>query len=103
MGPYRIWIKQKNIPGLAMTRSFGDYIASTVGVISEPEVTYCEITNSILYLNIDDKFMIVASDGLWEFITCEQAMEIIIPAFIRNNAEEAVQLLEKKAVQAWKR
>lgn len=54
-----------------MTRSFGDYIASTVGVISEPEVTYCEITNSILYLNIDDKFMIVASDGLWEFITCE--------------------------------
>lgn len=27
-----------------MTRSFGDYVASTVGVISEPEVTYFEIT-----------------------------------------------------------
>ena len=39
MGPYRIWIQDKNIPGLAMTRSFGDYVASTVGVISEPEVT----------------------------------------------------------------
>ena len=34
MGPYRIWIQDKNIPGLAMTRSFGDYVASTVGVIS---------------------------------------------------------------------
>ena len=34
MGPFRIWIQQKNVPGLAMTRSFGDYIASTVGVIS---------------------------------------------------------------------
>ncbi len=43
MGPYRIWIQEKNIPGLAMTRSFGDYVASTVGVISEPEVTYCEV------------------------------------------------------------
>jgi hypothetical protein len=36
MGPFRIWVKEKNVPGLAMTRSFGDYVASTVGVISEP-------------------------------------------------------------------
>ena len=36
MGPFRIWLKDQNIPGLAMTRSFGDYIASTVGVIDEP-------------------------------------------------------------------
>ena len=33
MGPFRIWIQEKNVPGLAMTRSFGDYVASTVGVI----------------------------------------------------------------------
>ena len=36
MGPLRIWVKEQNIPGLAMTRSFGDYVASTVGVIDEP-------------------------------------------------------------------
>lgn len=40
MGPFRVWIKERNVPGLAMTRSFGDYVASTVGVISEPEVTH---------------------------------------------------------------
>lgn len=50
MGPFRIWIQEKNIPGLAMTRSFGDYVASTVGVISEPEVTYCEVTKGIFFL-----------------------------------------------------
>jgi len=33
-GPFRIWIQEKDIPGLAMTRSFGDYVASTVGLIS---------------------------------------------------------------------
>jgi len=27
----------------------------------------------------------------------------VTPAFIRNNAEEAVQILEKKSVEAWKR
>ena len=48
MGPFRIWIKQKNIPGLAMTRSFGDYVASTVGVISEPEVTSFEVNSGTL-------------------------------------------------------
>ena len=43
MGPYRVWLKEKNIPGLAMTRSFGDYVASTVGVISEPEILSFEV------------------------------------------------------------
>jgi len=37
--------------------------------------------------------MVVASDGLWEFITNEEVMDLIVPAFIRNNAEEAVQVL----------
>jgi hypothetical protein len=50
MGPFRIWIKEKNIPGLAMTRSFGDYVASTVGVISEPEVTHFEVTSGTFLL-----------------------------------------------------
>ena len=38
VGPLRVWIPDKNIPGLAMTRSFGDYYASTVGVTSDPEI-----------------------------------------------------------------
>lgn len=44
MGPIRVWVKEQNIPGLAMTRSFGDYVASTVGVIDEPEILHHEIT-----------------------------------------------------------
>lgn len=38
VGPSRVWLQHQNIPGLAMTRSFGDYVASTVGVIDEPEI-----------------------------------------------------------------
>jgi hypothetical protein len=31
-----VWLKEQDIPGLAMTRSFGDEVASRVGVNGEP-------------------------------------------------------------------
>ena len=36
IGPLRVWLKNEDIPGLAMTRSFGDEVAGRVGVIAEP-------------------------------------------------------------------
>lgn len=44
-----------------MSRSFGDGIASMVGVTWEPE---------ILEFNLDQdcKFLIIATDGVWEYI-----------------------------------
>ncbi len=36
IGPLRVWLKNEDIPGLAMTRSFGDEVASRVGVTCEP-------------------------------------------------------------------
>lgn len=51
----------QDVPGLAMTRSFGDLIAASVGVIARPEIWERELTK-------DDKFMIIASDGVWEFL-----------------------------------
>ena len=36
MGPPRVWLKDENIPGLAMSRSFGDEIASQVGITCKP-------------------------------------------------------------------
>ena len=43
VGPARVWLLNEQVPGLAMSRSFGDYVASTVGVISDPEVTYYKV------------------------------------------------------------
>lgn len=65
VGPARVWIKDHDIPGLAMSRSLGDYVAQSVGVIPEPEI--------ILYdIKIDDRVIIIASDGVWEFMSNEQ-------------------------------
>lgn len=36
IGPLRVWLKNEDVPGLAMSRAFGDHVASTVGVTCEP-------------------------------------------------------------------
>ena len=47
-----------------MARSFGDLVAASVGVSPEPEVLSFD-------LQPDDKFIIIASDGVWEFLSNE--------------------------------
>ena len=41
IGPLRVWLKTEDIPGLAMTRSFGDEVAGRVGVMAEPGKCFC--------------------------------------------------------------
>jgi hypothetical protein len=36
IGPLRVWVQNDNVPGLAMTRSFGDIVAASVGVSPIP-------------------------------------------------------------------
>lgn len=36
IGPHRVWLKEDDVPGLAMSRSFGDRVAASVGVVAEP-------------------------------------------------------------------
>ena len=53
IGPQRVWLLHQDVPGLAMTRSFGDLVAASVGVIPAPETKVRELVES-------DKFMIIA-------------------------------------------
>jgi len=39
LGPERVWLKDIDVPGLAMSRSFGDTVAASVGVIAIPGMT----------------------------------------------------------------
>lgn len=51
IGPLRIWVKEEQVPGLAMTRSFGDLVAASVGVSCEPEITGININLCRIYFN----------------------------------------------------
>jgi hypothetical protein len=35
--PYRVWARDIDMPGLAMSRSIGDAMAKNLGVIADPE------------------------------------------------------------------
>jgi len=53
------------MPGLAMSWSIGDGLAHSVGVIPDPEIKLAHLSN-------EDKFIVIASDGVWEFLSNEQ-------------------------------
>ena len=36
-GPMRVWLKNEDTPGLAMSRSLGDALAESIGVIPTPD------------------------------------------------------------------
>jgi len=36
--PYRVFARNQNIPGLAMSRAIGDLLACSVGVSYEPDI-----------------------------------------------------------------
>jgi serine/threonine protein phosphatase PrpC len=45
-GPARVWLGHMDIPGLAMSRSLGDTVAHTAGVLSSPEYHKVDLTAS---------------------------------------------------------
>jgi len=91
-GPPRVWLAEMDVPGLAMSRSIGDDIAHTAGVISEPEFTECVLNKNT------DKFVIIATDGLWEFIDNEQSVQMVANS---ENLKESVDKLVAEANDRW--
>jgi serine/threonine protein phosphatase PrpC len=71
IGPYRVWEKKGNYPGLAMSRSIGDVAAKRIGVISTPIFTQHAIDSE------NDLFLIIASDGVWDVMANEDVANFV--------------------------
>lgn len=65
----RIWHKTLTAPGIAFTRSLGDSEAEKLGVIAEPEMV-------LLNLEQGDEVIVLASDGVFEFLTNQSVIDI---------------------------
>ncbi len=92
-GVPRVWMKDVDMPGLAMSRSLGDIAAETVGVFAEPEL-------SEVVLGKNDKFIVWASDGVWEFISSQEAVDII-SEYIDKSPIEACGALVRESTARW--
>ena len=93
VGPLRVYLKSRSYPGLSMSRSMGDEGAATAGVISQPDVEIVRLTPS-------DKFIIAASDGLWEVMTSLEAVQRVAASLDRGDSEVCERLIEE-AKQRW--
>ena len=94
VGPMRVYMKDKDMPGLAMTRSFGDYLASIAGTISIPEIKEHILTE-------EDKFIILASDGLFEFISSDEVGNIIKGFYEKDDIVGCCEFLYKESYRKW--
>ena len=94
-GPYRVYIKDKDQPGLAMSRSFGDKKAKSCGVIPYPDIIEFNLFNN------DSKYMVLCSDGVWEFISNEEVMEIGNKYYNKNNINDFCNELLKRSTEIW--
>ncbi|XP_024991575.1 probable protein phosphatase 2C 52 [Cynara cardunculus var. scolymus] len=88
----RVWLPFDDAPGLAMARAFGDFCLKEYGVISIPEVSHRILTEN-------DKFIVLASDGIWDVLSNEQVIETVSSAPTRSSA---ARILVDLAAREWK-
>ena len=95
VGPYRVWAKGQNYPGLAMSRSIGDLKGKSIGIIAEPGILEYDI-------NETTKFIIIASDGVWEFLKNEDVIEMGKSFYIENDTSNICHRIVDTSASVWK-
>lgn len=68
--PPRLWFPNAMYPGTAFTRSIGDSAAERIGVYAEPEITVKQLTS-------DHSFIVIASDGVFEFLSSQSVVDMV--------------------------
>ena len=95
-GPFRVWAGRQNFPGLAMSRSIGDLKGKQYGLISEPEIIEYK-------LNEKSKYMVICSDGVWEFLKNEDVMNIGNDFYVNNNIDDYIKEIIRISEYWWKK
>ena len=67
IGPYRVYSKNDEGPGLAVSRSLGDIFGHTVRISHLPEVSY-------KMLEEQDYFIVIGSDGIWDVMSSAEVV-----------------------------
>ena len=94
-GPFRVFKPGKDYPGLAMSRSIGDSIAKKLGVIAEPGILEYNLNEGV-------KFIVLGSDGIWEFLSNEEVKDIGKMFYLNCEARDLCEELYSSSLIKWK-
>eukprot|EP00985_Skeletonema_marinoi_P007041 scaffold3091_cov103-Skeletonema_marinoi.AAC.2 len=88
----RIWsgTSVEKVPGCAFTRSLGDIVAHKIGVTEKPEFKQLTIQ--------DGDVIIIASDGVTEYLDTEEIVEMVNEI---DDPAEAARILVKSSAALW--
>jgi len=91
---HRIYAKNGRYPGLNMSRCLGDLMGhDDCGITCEPEVIELPLTK-------EDHFLLLCSDGVWEFMTPQEAV-MSVSLKTPQEAQNAADTLAKEAWDRW--
>lgn len=91
--PPRVWCQDHKYPGTAFSRSLGDTVGEDIGVTAEPEIITKEITKG-------DEILVIASDGIFEFLTNQRVIDICSKC---DNPQQACANLLQASYEQWLR
>uniref|UniRef100_A0A7N0UPY0 protein-serine/threonine phosphatase n=1 Tax=Kalanchoe fedtschenkoi TaxID=63787 RepID=A0A7N0UPY0_KALFE len=89
--PPRIWVQNGMYPGTAFTRSVGDSVAEKIGVVAVPEV-------STVKLNSNHLFLVIASDGIFEFLSSQAVVNMVSEC---SDPRDACDVVAGEAYKLW--
>ncbi|CAH2044451.1 unnamed protein product [Thlaspi arvense] len=90
----RVWLPHQDIPGLAMSRAFGDFRLKDHGVIAVPEISHHQITYK-------DQFLVLATDGVWDMLSNDEVVSLVWSS--RKKQSTAAKLVAEAAEAVWKK
>ncbi len=91
-GPPRVYLQDKRLPGLAVSRAFGDTILD--GIISaKPDITQ-------IYVTPDHSFLVIASDGIWSQMSMEEVTDFVMKRR-KESPQKVAESLTKHATSLW--
>eukprot|EP00438_Fugacium_kawagutii_P027834 Skav201807 [mRNA] locus=scaffold1071:134174:135268:+ [translate_table: standard] len=87
----RLFVAGEEFPGLCMTRSLGDLCVKQHGITAEPDIVTWNVRHA-------EGYVLVASDGVWDFLSCEEVLGCLAKG---GTLEEATTKLLQAAKERW--
>ena len=96
IGPFRVWAKGADYPGLAMSRSIGDFKGKSVGVLADPGIMEYDLCEA-------SKYIVICSDGVWEFLSNEIVKDFGKPFYLKDDPSGFCHHVINNSVVQWEK
>lgn len=92
--PNRVWLRDQDVPGLAITRSIGDTMSNLIGVIPEPYVAEIQLSPM-------DKCLVICSDGVTDVEDYKSISKTCLTFYNGFQAQAACERIVRNARKKW--